>query len=182
MKTLIAFILVAPNLSFAETPLPLSLPAHNSDSCYVRVYSKEHLSKHPQQKIKGAAVTLINNEGSITVKTEVRLLNGKSMFNYGYLLNSDRPASRLMGIIDDDGGSFYLSQNQSNADEIQLKVRNYLYLEEDNYTTNDNIPEGTPFDSMAIQSKSEDAIWNLEQVRVNGSIMKTCSQVLEDRI
>jgi hypothetical protein len=182
MKKLIILLLTVPGFSFAASLLPLPLPEKNTDSCYIRVYSKEHLAKHPSQKIKGAAVTLTNYEGSISVKTEVRLLDGKSMFNYGSLLNSDQPAPRLMGIIDDDGGSFYLSQNQTKADEIQLKVRNYLYLEEDNYTTNDNIPEGTPFESIVIQNKTEDSIWNLERIRVNGSIMKTCSQVLEDLI
>jgi len=172
---------IAPTMAFAATPKLLPLPSKNSDNCYVRTYSKEHLANHPKQLIKGAAVTLANHDGYIYAKTEVRLLDGKAMFNWGGF-PTIRPSTRLLGVIDDDGGSFHLIQNQQNQDAVTLKVHTYLYLQEDNYTTNENIPEGTPFETISIQANTEDSIWNLERVRVNGSIMKTCSQVLDDMI
>lgn len=181
MKKSMLLLSLIPTLSFAATPKLLPLPAKNSENCYVRTYSKEHLANHPNQLIKGAAVTLANHEGYVYVKTEVRLLDGKAMFNWGGF-PTIRPSTRLLGVIDDDGGAFHLIQNQQKQNSVTLKVRDFLYLQEDNYTTNENIPEGTPFESMTIQANTEDSTWILEQVRVNGSIMKTCTQVLDDMI
>ena len=183
MKRILGLLALIPATSMAGNKINLPLNNIPGELCYIRIYSAEHLQKNPKQKIKAAAVTITNQAeyGSLGLKTEVVTLDGKSMFNYGALL-STKSAPQVKGALDDDGGTVRLKQSQSDQNKISLTVLTHLALMEDNYTTNENIPEGTPYDVMGISAGSADSVWVLERVRANGSANPSCSEILKNRL
>jgi hypothetical protein len=190
MKLLAILTTLAPTLALAGTTNLPELTREGQELCYVRAYSKDHLTKHPNQKIKGAAVSLTKTADSVYATVEVRTLDNKTMFNAGGVLNAGgtRSLSKIKNVktvaaqMDSDGGRFLLTQ-LAVENNVALKVQGSLYLAEANCTNDSSITdESKPYDSMLIEAGQEDSIMVLERKIVNGSTSKTCSQILDQQV
>lgn len=184
MKFFAGLFCLIPMLSFAQS-LKLPNPVLGEEVCFTRIYSEAHLKAHPKQKISGVAFSYQRAEGILNTLIEVRDLKGNILSNGGVLLSangqgtlSSIATSRIAAQMDADSGRIAISQSQEDADKIKLEViENLLLLDLDQIGE-----DGSSQNEIVIKKGSEDSIMILNRIRVNGSISKSCSQVLEDAV
>lgn len=184
MKFFTGLFCLIPMLSFAQS-LKLPNPVLGEEVCFTRIYSEAHLKAHPKQKISGVAFSYQRTEGILNTLIEVRDLKGNILSNGGVLLSangqgtlSSIATSRIAAQMDADSGRIAISQSQEDVDKIKLEViENLLLLDLDQIGE-----DGSSQNEILIKRGSEDSIMILNRIRVNGSISKSCSQVLEDAV
>ncbi len=184
MKIFAGLLTLIPMLSFAQS-FKLPDPILGEEICFTRTYSEAHLKAHPKQKISGVALSYQRSEGILNTLIEVRDLKGNILSNGGVLLSADGQralssisSSRIAAQMDGDSGRVAVSQSQQDSDQIRLEVvENLLLLDLEQIGE-----DGSSQNEMVIKKGSEDSIMILNRIRVNGSISKSCSQVLEDAV
>ena len=186
MKLFLAVLFVIPSLSMAAR-LKLPNPKSDQEICYYRAYSNEHLKAHPDQKIKGVALTYMKKDETIYSRLEIVSISGISMSSYGIVFSANgKPISRIktsdvLVQMHGDNGRLVISQDQNNSDNAKIKIISSIEVHEENWMENPAIPEGTKWEMMEIGEKSEDALMVVERARSNGSA-KTCSEILETEL
>lgn len=184
MKIFAGLLTLIPMLSFANS-FKLPDPVLGEEVCFIRTYSEAHLKRHPKQKISGVALSYQKTDGILNTLIEVKDLKGNILSNGGVLLSADGQrtlssisSSRIAAQMDGDSGRVAISQSQKDSDKIRLKVMGNLLLLDFEQIGED----GSSQNEMVINKGSEDSIMILNRIRVNGSISKSCSQVLEDAV
>lgn len=181
MKLSLIVLLAVPTLAFAAKK-QLPNPKILQQICFTRAYSAEHMKKNPKQKINGVAVTLerLDDGGIVYSSLHVSNLESKILSSGGAVLDK-LPAVSVRAQMDGDGGRYEIIQDAKNKDKIKVKIIDQVTLAEDNWMSNDSIPEGTPYEEMSIAPNSVDSVMILERQHSNGSA-KSCEEILEDYV
>lgn len=149
MKFSLIAILV---LSFAGAAF-----AQETQVCFERVYSAEHLKKNPKQLVKAIRVTLTQEDNlyhSVDVITR-RPIKGTTKFSSG---GGCRISRGILNCgLDADGGNYNLTDNGKTA---VLKVSSALFL----YRTNVESGDDSEGRDLVLEAGSANGIYRLNSV------------------